>query len=913
MTGNFVNKTIYDLESPAQINADDLILVGKSDGSGLIAAKASRLASLNPVGPTGPQGATGPAGITGPTGSGSGGGYSEVTHSELLDFIDTNDLVPGGYYAITDFRTCYDQPDFDYNGDAITSGNYKTSDVHPIIVFAISENELAVEAYQPDYPNDTIKYDTSWVETEVTGGTAYGRIIERIDSSGNRTDYDHRNIKFKRYYSYTLDSRISGFVQEINGQNVTGFQTSFDTDLTVGDIVFIPTPNSQARGFYKVTAINSPTSIEVEGHNYYSYNFSPDPGVYIWKCELSKQNVSGEASSISLFAMNGTVQPGDSLFGASSIYFTNCYPGLFVMVADTIDITSFNISGNLGADGSGLIDVYEYSTVVGGNNYKAYIKRISDAGDPSVNHIIIVNTDGTGITHNYSTDTDDDFDEVTDLSTNGVTQIHYLLTGLRNGVAITDVEADNLVEAYLGQVDGNNINTILTNLNANYETITGVLPERNPAVPGSLYYFNDSGNNDIDDGGNDMYDGGNILNTNLASDIPYTHTQMGVYNSFDYRQSNVIDNTEFKEMGTFEVVDAKNTYIGDYSRYYDDWYGETFILANNVFGRFTSSRDCISNYVGEGCRNNTFAGDFSNNNLVGNINQNIFYRDFYQNSVLNSFYNNISFTDDFYNNEIGSEFNDNIITNEFYRNDVGNNFNNNLFFDNFQNNAIGNQFQNNIFTDNFYKNQVQNGYNNNKSYATTYGNKIGNGYNNNTIYNSFRDNQILDYFAGNTIGSSNLINSFYFDKNKIGTNFENNSIAGYFYNNNISNYFENNLMGDQIAYNTIGSNFQNNNVGDGFGFGFSTSQGNLIGNYFNNNTIGEYFYNNTIADGFSSNTVVDNFQFNDVKCPLSSTNFTSATHVYGYYNCTLFLNAISASRLSYYDSDDVLTITDINL
>jgi hypothetical protein len=78
------------------------------------------------------------------------------------------------------------------------------------------------------------------------------------------------------------------------------------------------------------------------------------------------------------------------------------------------------------------------------------------------------------------------------------------------------------------------------------------------------------------------------------------------------------------------------------------------------------------------------------------------------------------------------------------------------------------------------------------------------------------------------------------------------------------------------------------------------------------NTIGEYFYNNVIADGFYSNTVVDYFQLNNVKFSLSSTDFTSATHVYGNYNCELFINSTSAQKLSYYDGSDVLTIVNIN-
>jgi len=90
MTGTYVNKTIYDLESPEKINADDLILVGHADGSGLFATKAVNLASF------GPTGATGPVGPTGPTGSLN----SQIAFGGILTpsslSVNTNNYSPTG-------------------------------------------------------------------------------------------------------------------------------------------------------------------------------------------------------------------------------------------------------------------------------------------------------------------------------------------------------------------------------------------------------------------------------------------------------------------------------------------------------------------------------------------------------------------------------------------------------------------------------------------------------------------------------------------------------------------------------------------------------------------------------------------------------------------------------------------------
>jgi hypothetical protein len=126
-------------------------------------------------------------------------GLIEVTYSELVNKITGETLTSGQFYLITDFQTCYDQPDFTSSGSPKTVGNYKTSEIEPIIVFSTSANTISSTAYQPKYPNDRIQYDWTFSTTEVTSGTSYGRITERIDEFNNRTDYDHRQVVFKRY------------------------------------------------------------------------------------------------------------------------------------------------------------------------------------------------------------------------------------------------------------------------------------------------------------------------------------------------------------------------------------------------------------------------------------------------------------------------------------------------------------------------------------------------------------------------------------------------------------------------------------------------------------------------------------------------------------------------------------------
>lgn len=131
-------------------------------------------------------------------GGGSGGGVIDVTHAQLVTFKNNNQLVPGTFYRITDFRTMYDQPDFDANGVAKTSVAAKVGPIEPITVLALKNNVLSREAYQEDFPDDTVGYILEFT-TPVNQTVTKGRIVYLKDKFGTETDYDHRNVVFKRY------------------------------------------------------------------------------------------------------------------------------------------------------------------------------------------------------------------------------------------------------------------------------------------------------------------------------------------------------------------------------------------------------------------------------------------------------------------------------------------------------------------------------------------------------------------------------------------------------------------------------------------------------------------------------------------------------------------------------------------
>ena len=243
-----------------------------------------------------------------------------------------------------------------------------------------------------------------------------------------------------------------------------------------------------------------------------------DSGVPYTHTQLS-QSIGGELPET--FIMDGAVTAGTQYFGSGSSYFTNLYPGLFVLVAKSIDISGFNISGGLGADGDGdystdILSIPGYS-----KTYSAYIKTVGGTGDPSVNHIIIIDKDDIGVGHNFDETNENDDHEITGIS--AATEIHYLLFAKDDGVEATNLEILAVIEEYLDLVDGANIATTLSTLNLNYSNITGIFPAYDSGEPGQIYYFSDYGDgssNQIGDGGNDMYDAGNIIKTSSTVTYP---------------------------------------------------------------------------------------------------------------------------------------------------------------------------------------------------------------------------------------------------------------------------------------------------------------------------------------------------------------------------------------------------------
>lgn len=186
----------------------------------------------------------------------------------------------------------------------------------------------------------------------------------------------------------------------------------------------------------------------------------------------------------SMFAMDGEVVAGTTVFGAGSQYFTNLYPGLFTMVAKGVDITEFFIDGSTGIDGGGYNTVDSYQVIVGGNEYTAFLKTTTGGGsdldgesDPTINQIIIVNAQDVALIQEIdeTVNTNNDYHKILGLDTAGVTDVHYLLMSTYNGSVqhgFTEADFTNVVDQYLDVVDGLSISATLTALNEDYSLVT---------------------------------------------------------------------------------------------------------------------------------------------------------------------------------------------------------------------------------------------------------------------------------------------------------------------------------------------------------------------------------------------------------------------------------------------------------
>lgn len=174
---------------------------------------------------------------------------TEVTYSELTQLIANNELVTGGIYLLTNYKTIYQQP---------VSNDIKSGETEELYLTATSTNTLSPIAYSKQYPQDIIIYDVNNKVAEDTTTPRNGFILRRTDTVNNLSaPQDWRTMKWLRY-------DISDTHYNNGTQNVpyevwqSGQETKMDVVYKVGNELYIahrvgvPTDNTSANYFTRV-------------------------------------------------------------------------------------------------------------------------------------------------------------------------------------------------------------------------------------------------------------------------------------------------------------------------------------------------------------------------------------------------------------------------------------------------------------------------------------------------------------------------------------------------------------------------------------------------------------------------------------------------------------------------------------
>jgi len=249
-----------------------------------------------------------------------------ATYAEFYTLITGGNLQVGRTYILVDFQTVYDQMDFDAGGSLKPTLVTKTGATEQIWVYALSNNQIASKAYSATYPNDQIQYDWTYNATFVNGSPAKGRISERIDENNNRTDYDHREIKFIRYDdgagNFTIindngnaSAEFLTFVQNFTGGTVK--------DNWLGDFYSVGASVGQeyANNVFHGSFVVSNTSSAL----FHTNTFSGDVNSNTFSGEVYSNTFSGEVNTntFSGYVNNNTFSGGEVYNNTFSGYVNN--------------------------------------------------------------------------------------------------------------------------------------------------------------------------------------------------------------------------------------------------------------------------------------------------------------------------------------------------------------------------------------------------------------------------------------------------------------------------------------------------------------------------------------------------------------------------------------------------------------
>jgi hypothetical protein len=569
--------------------------------------------------------------------TGSTGGVISLTYSELVDKITNSLLIPGRFYLMTDYQTCYDQPNYDNTKNPITTGNYMTGNTEPILLLSISTTDFSPTVYSTTHPQDHITYDITWDTTEITSSPAKGRITERIDQYNNRTDYDHRTILFKRYrgYSYNENNPLAGLIGISGITGTTGILygntgTTFNSNISSGSIIAIPNLNP---AFFEVISVESDSisiisGVTISGTDNAPYYSASNDGIMSYYQPNIRQNQVYEYTTF-----------GDAIDDGA----VNNYIGNYSNLHLEFGTGDFLLANNVFLDGS-----FRNNTIGNGS----YNNTFNDDCDN--------NQIGDGF---YNNSTNDDFDG------------NIIGENFRNNYITAEFNYNRIGSDFYS-------NTLLgsdfyrNNIGNNFRD--------------NVYTSGDFQNNEI---GN-QFNNNKIYDDFYNNDIGNGYNQNEIYSEFyrnligngyngntiylDFYENNIEHVFYGNTVGTNLTIGSHNFSGNKIGSYFENNIIKTNFENNNILNNFES---------------NTITGNTFDNTIGNNFTTNTIGNNFAYNQIGNNFQFN-TIDDDF--GFGGSSQRGNKIGNGFSSNNVGEYFYDNILPDNFQNNTIGDYFQWNV-------------------------------------------------------------------------------------------------------------------------------------------------------------------------------------------------------------------------
>jgi hypothetical protein len=534
-------------------------------------------------------------------------------------------------------------------------------------VFAISSDSLSSDAYQPEYPKDNIKYDVSFSQTEVTGGTAYGRIVYRKDNQGNEFDYDFREVFFKRYDAYFSEEVSDGTISIAASGSfgvVTGVDTFFD-NFSTGSVVGVLNTNtfieSNLVDYYEIISIEDDTNMVVTGNVINTVNNTRLLDANLLTKVSWKQNniISNTASSE--FRTFGNINQCFSNTSTNTAAYTSWEEYTFLLPNNVFKGNNTYKDNSFGHDfRNNTFNTSCDSNRIGGSFYNNIIDNDFDnniINDNFYNNIMDCDFQRNMINGEFYNN---------HLGDNDGNDFHYnIIQGIFYNNFYT---GDDYFEYNLIKGDFYN-NIILDEFSKN--TLNG-------------FYQNTTehefGDNQVGESfyGNKTYQ---EFRENVIGDGVYDNNFFGTFIGNvligdDIYENNIYSNFEDNQIGG----NFQNNNIGDSGDINNTYFGNNKI--GNNFSYNTIRRNFEDNQIGNYFQENNLYGDFSNNVIVNYFNSNSISHGFFRNHIGNYFQYNDYIGDYFQNNKIGEYFEYN-----YY------------IYNNFKDNSIGNQFKNNTLGD----------------------------------------------------------------------------------------------------------------------------------------------------------------------------------------------------------------------